>query len=317
VVAKSLSPVYNEVPEVMQYLFCGIGSFAGGDMILIIGATGTVGSELVRQLAARSTPVRALVRNPEKAASLTRLGVETVLGDLEQPSILDAALDGIRRAFLLSPIHPRQIELQGNFVEAAKRAGTVHIVKLSGLGTALDSSVRSGRWHAQTEKQIADAGLPFTFLRPLFFMHNILRFAPSIQTKGVFVSAMQTGKVAMIDVSDVAVVAVATLTTDGHEGKSYTLTGPEALSFLDVAERISAVIGTSVSYQDVPPAVMRKQLLDAGMPEWLVDVRMDFNATLSAGGASTVTDVVRMVTGKPPRTFAHFVREHASLFKRA
>jgi len=129
-------------------------------MILISGATGLVGSAALRQLTARGVPVRALVRSAEKAATLTDPGVETLIGDLEQPGSLDAALDGVTRALLISPLHPRQVEWQGNFVEAARRAGGVHIVKLSGLGTAPDSPLRSGRWHAQTERHIADVGLP-------------------------------------------------------------------------------------------------------------------------------------------------------------
>ena len=149
-------------------------------MILIVGATGLVGSATLRQLTARGVPVRTLIRNAEKAAILAGPGVETVVGDLEQPASLDAALDGVTRALLISPLHPRQVEWQGNFVEAARRAGAVHIVKLSGLGTSLDSPLRSGRWHAQTEQHIAAADLPFTYLHPPFFMQNLLRSAAAI-----------------------------------------------------------------------------------------------------------------------------------------
>jgi uncharacterized protein YbjT (DUF2867 family) len=172
-------------------------------MILIVGATGLVGSATVRQLTARGVPVRALVRSAEKAETIAGPGVETMVGDLEQPGSLDAALDGVTRALLISPLHPRQVEGQGNFVEAARRAGAVHIVKLSGLGTALDSPLRSGRWHAQTERHIAAAGLPWTYLHPPFFMQNLLRSAAVIAAQGVLVAAMQAGKIAMVDARDV------------------------------------------------------------------------------------------------------------------
>src|SRR5262249_17252064 len=145
----------------------------GGAMILIVGATGLVGSAALRQLTARSVPVRALVRSAEKAAALAGLNVETAVGDLETPGSLDAALAGVPEALLISPPPPRQGEWQGNFAEAARRAGAVHIVNLAGVGTALDSPLRSGRWHAQPERHIADPGLPWTTLRPPFFMQNL------------------------------------------------------------------------------------------------------------------------------------------------
>jgi uncharacterized protein YbjT (DUF2867 family) len=187
-------------------------------------------------------------------------------------------------------------------------------VKISGLGTALDSPVRSGRWHAQTEKNLEDSGLPFTHLRPPFFMQNILRLAPTIRASGEFVGALHQGKVAMIDVADIAAVAATALTTSGHVGKAYTLTGPEALSYEDIAEKLSNGLGRRVTYKDVPLAVMRERLLASGMPEWQVDVQVDFSTALAAGHASTVTDTIKTVTGKPPRTFEQFIREHMALF---
>jgi len=286
-------------------------------MILILGATGLVGGATVRQLTALGVPVRALVRSPEKAAAVAAPGVETVLGDLAQPASLDAALRGMRRALLISPHHPRQVELQGNFVEAARRASAVHVVKLSGLGTALDSPLQSGRWHAQTEKHLEDSGLPFTHLRPLFFMQNILRSAPAIATHGVLAAAIQEGRVAMVDARDVAAVAVAALTTDGHTGKAYTITGPEALSFREVADKLSTTTGKPITYQDVSLTAMRQDLLATGLPAWLVEVRIEFATVLRAGHAATVTDSVKAVTGKPPRTFDAFAQEHTALFQGA
>lgn len=284
-------------------------------MILIVGATGLVGNATLRQLTARGVPVRALVRSAGKAATLASPGVETVIGDLEQPASLEAALVGVTRALLISPLHPRQVEWQGNFVEAARRAGAVHVVKLSGLGTAPDSPLRSGRWHAQTERHIADAGLPWTNLHPPFFMQNLLRSAATIASQGVLTASMQAGKIAMVDARDVAAVAVAALTSDGHVGKTYTITGPEALSFQEVAAKLSDVTGRCVTYHDVPLATVRQELIAASVPSWLVDIRMEFAAALRDGYAAAVTDTVQTVTGQPVRTFDAFVREHAALFR--
>ena len=271
-------------------------------MILIVGATGLVGSATVRHLTACGVPVRALVRSAEKAATLANPGVEAMVGDLEQPVSLDAALDGVTRALLISPLHPRQVAWQGNFVEAARRTGVVHIVKLSGLGTAPDSPLRSGRWHAQTERHIADAGLPFTYLHPPFFMQNLLRSAAAIAAQGVLVASMQAGKIAMVDARDVAAVAVAALTSDDHVGKTYTITGPEALSFQEVAQKLAAATGRAVTYQDVPLAAVQQEMVATGLPEWLVDVRMEFATALRDGYAAVVTDTVQAPRG-PARAF--------------
>jgi uncharacterized protein YbjT (DUF2867 family) len=129
-------------------------------VILILGATGAVGGACVRELLARGEPFRALVRSAEKAERLRQPGLEPAIGDLEDPASLDAALEGVERALLVSPLDPRQVELQGNFIAAARRAGSVHVIKLSGLATALDSPVQSGRWHARTEQELEDSGLP-------------------------------------------------------------------------------------------------------------------------------------------------------------
>lgn len=286
-------------------------------MILIVGATGLVGSATVRQLTTLGVPVRTLVRSAAKATILAGPGIETVVGDLEQPSSLDAALDGVTRALLISPLNPHQVELQGNFVEAARRAGAVHIVKLSGLGTALDSPLRSGWWHAQTEQHIADAGLPFTHLHPPFFMQNLLRSATVIAAQGALVAAMQAGKIAMVDARDVAAVAAEALTSDGHAGKAYTITGPEALSFQEVAKKLAVATGKRVTYQDVSLDTMRQELVATGIPAWLVEVRMEFAAALRNGYAAAVTDTVQVVTGRPPLTVDAFAREHAALFRGA
>lgn len=283
-------------------------------MILISGATGRIGGATLRQLSNRGIPARALVRSPDKAASIAAPHVEPVIGDLADPSSLAKAFENVEAALLVSPLDPQQVALQGNFVEAARQAGQVHIVKISGLGTALDSPVRSGRWHAQIERGIEDSGLPFTHLRPPFFMQNILRFAPSIRANGTFVGTLGQGKVAMIDAQDIAAVAATVLTTPGHTGRTYVLTGPQALSYADIAERMSALLGRAVCYQNVSLAAMQEQWRATGMPEWHVEVQSDFTAALRAGDAATVTQTVADVTGRRPRAFEQFFQEHLALF---
>ncbi len=285
-------------------------------MILVSGATGLVGGEVLRLLAERGVPARALVRSREKAAALARSGIEPVVADFAQPETLAPALRGVTRALLVSHHDLRQVELQRNFVEAARREGGVHVVKLSGLATAPGSRSQSGRWHAETEAEIRDAGLPWTFLHPPYFMQNVLRAAPAIAAQGVLTAAMRDGRVAMVDARDVAAVAAAALTGEGHAGQTHVITGSEALSHADVAGILSEAVGAPITYRDIPFDDLRAQLLAAGAPTWLVEVRMEFTAILREGTASAVTDVVARTTGRPPRTFAEFAAEHVALFRR-
>jgi uncharacterized protein YbjT (DUF2867 family) len=286
-------------------------------VILVTGATGLVGGAVVRQLAAQGVPLRALVRSPEKAAALAGPTVETVVGDFARPETLGPALQGVTRALLVSHHDVRQVELQGNFVEAARRAGPVHVVKLSGLGTEPGSLLRSGRWHAETEAQIRDAGLPWTFLHPPYFMQNLLRAAPAVAAHGVLTAAMQEGRIAMVDALDVAAVAAAALTGPGHTGQTYVITGPEALSHAMVAAILSEAVGRRITYRDIPLDALREQLVAAGTPSWLVDVRMEFTSVLRESFAAAVTDTVARTTGHKPRTFVAFAAEHAARFRGA
>jgi uncharacterized protein YbjT (DUF2867 family) len=283
-------------------------------MILVTGATGLVGGAVVRQLVARGVPVRALVRSPEKAAALAGPAVETVVGDFERPETLGPALRGVTRALLISHHDPRQVELQRNLVAAARQEGPVHVVKLSGLGTGPGSPLQSGRWHAETESEIRAAGLSWTFLHPPYFMQNLLRAAPAIAARSVLTAAMGHGRIAMVDARDVAAVAVAALTTAGHAGQTHVITGPEALSHAAVAAILSAAVGRPIAYRDIPLDALRTELLGAGVPPWLVDVRMEFTAALREDFAATVTDTVARTTGRAPRTFAAFAAEHAAEF---
>jgi uncharacterized protein YbjT (DUF2867 family) len=286
-------------------------------VILVTGATGLVGGAVVRQLAAQGVPVRALVRSPEKAAALAGPTVESVVGDFARLETLGPALQGVTRALLISHHDVRQVELQGNFVEATRRAGPVHVVKLSGLATAPGSPSQSGRWHAETEAQIRDAGLPWTFLHPPYFMQNLLRAAPAIAAHGILTAAMTDGRIAMVDARDVAAVAAATLTGPGHAGQTYVITGPEALSHARVAEILSEAVGRRIAYRDIELDALRAQLVAAGTPPWLVQLRLEFTSLLREGFAAVVTDTVTRTTGRAPRTFAVFAAEHAARFRGA
>ena len=188
------------------------------------------------------------------------------------------------------------------------------MVKQSVPGAAPDAGLVFCRWHAQIEQYLAQSGLAHTLLRPSYFMQNFLMSAQPVAEQGVLYGMTGEGRISYIDTRDIAAVAAQVLTSPGHQGTSYTLTGPEALSAAEVAERLSAAIGRQVRYVDVGPDAFRQALADAGLPGWLVDALIEGNTLLAAGHGATVTDEVARMTGRPPQTFAQFAADHRLAF---
>jgi uncharacterized protein YbjT (DUF2867 family) len=282
--------------------------------VLVIGATGRVGGEVARRLARQGRPVRALARDPAKAAPLAALGIEIVAGDLVEPASLACAFAGIERVFLASALDPRQAELQGNAVEAARRAGVRHVVKLSGLATGLDSSVASGLWHARTEQQIERSGMAWTHLRPHFFFQNLLGAAPLVAGTGVLPCTTGAGAIAGVDARDVAECAAAALAGDAHLGCAYTVTGPESFTYAELADRLSALLGRAIHTRELTPEAARARMVADGMPAWHAELLAEFAACFARGGGARITDAVQRLTGRAPRSVGEFLREHAAAF---
>lgn len=280
----------------------------------MIGATGLVGGEVARLLAQRGVSVRALARDPGRAAPLAALGIGIAAGDLGEPESLARAFAGVERVFLASALDPRQVELQGNAVEAARRAGVRHVVKLSGLATALDSSVASGRWHAQTEREIEASGMGWTHLRPLFFFQNLLHAAPHVASAGVLPDTTGGAAIAGVDARDVAACAAAALATDTHFGCAYDVTGSEAFTYADLAERLSRLLGRAIRAPESTPEAARARMLADGMPAWHADLLAEFAACFARGGGAQVSDAVLRLSGRAPRSVAEFLDEHAAAF---
>lgn len=282
-------------------------------MILITGGTGTVGGEIVSQLAATGTPFRAMVRSPQKAAALKLTGVQIVPGDLEKPETLPAALHGIDQVLLLSSPSPNQVTLEGNMIAAAKAAGVRHIVKLSAMTADPNSPSRFPRTHGQIEQSIRQSGLQWTFLRPTFFMQNLLGLAPMVKTGTIFQPAGDS-KAGFVDVADIAAVAVETLTEPGHEGKAYDITGPELLSYHEIARILSEVLHKPVKYQDIPPAAARQAMLGMGIPEYAVDGINELMDQMRTGAYAKLSDAVSQVGKKDPSRLSDFLRDNAETF---
>ncbi len=286
-------------------------------MILVTGATGKVGTHVVEQLIERRTPVRAFVRDAVAARERFGDGVEIAVGDLERVDTLRPAMEGVTALFLLSPGDLRQTEIQNRVVDVAAEAGVRRVVKLSALGAGPQAPFRLGRMHWETEQHIARSGLEYTILRPTVFLENLLGFAPAQARQGSIFAPLGDARVAMVAARDIAAVAVAALTEDGHDGKIYNVTGPEAISFDDIAAAVGEALGQPVRYVPVGLDEVRDGMVAQGTPEWFADDMRALNRAFASGGGELVSPTVPEVTGAAGTTLDRFVREHADAFRSA
>lgn len=260
--------------------------------------------------------MRALTRSLEKAAALSALpNVEVVAGDMAQPETLAAALRGVDRAMLISSSDPAMLEVQSAFIAAAASAGVKHVVKLSGIMPELDSPFRFARMHGEIERRLEASGMAFTHLRAGEFMPAYFRQVPSIIARGMLFLPMENAKIASIDVGDIAEIAATVLTSSGHEGKIYPLTGPEALSMAEVAEKLSAATGKRIQYVNVAPDDAKNAQLAAGVPPYLADGLAELFAERRKGKEAQVSPVAQTLLGRRPTSFAEFAERNAAIFR--
>jgi uncharacterized protein YbjT (DUF2867 family) len=283
-------------------------------MILITGGTGTAGREISKALERMGVRHRSLVRNLAKAAESASPNVELVEGDLSRPETLSKALDGVRKALLLTAASPDSTQLERNFIGAAKRAGVAYIVKFSAYGASLKAPHFFGRQHGEGERRLEDSGLAFTMLRPNGFFQNFLGNAAGIQARGALHAPAGDMKFSAVDVRDIAAVAAHVLTEDGHQWQRYAITGPEALSHAEICERFSRVLGRTIQYVAVTEDAAREWMLAAGLPAWTVEKVLDLYSYYRTGAAAEVTYTVERVGRKAPVSFEQFVRDHAPAF---
>lgn len=280
-------------------------------MILITGASGNVGREVLKQVAATGARVRAAFQSAGKASSAPS-GVEVVTMDYRDPKTL-AVLEDVDRVFLVGPPTSNLAALERNAVNAIEDSGVRHIVKLSAMG---GREALFPRQHAESEDYIKSSGVPYTFLRPNGFMQNFVTYnSATINTQNAFYGVQGDGKVSHIDIRDIASVAVKVLTEDGHEGKAYTLTGQEALSNARCAEILSEDAGREIRYVDLPVDQFKQALLTAGVPEWSADALIDLQRFYAWGGASAVTGDVEQLLGRKPISFEQFSRDYVEALR--
>ena len=282
-------------------------------MILITGANGSVGKEVVREMQKTGAEFCAMYRSKEEAAKASSK-VKTAIADFRDKASLLRALQGVERMFLVcSPIR-ELVELEGNALDACKEAGVKLIVLNSALGAGdYDKSFPS--WHRKVEDKLKASEIAHVILRPNGFMQNTITYlAPSIRTQGAFYDAMGDAKTSFVDVRDVAAVAVKALTEESHSGMIYELNGPEAITQDDLAKRITANAGTEVKHRNIQREAHRKAMLDLGMPEWQVTALIDLQDYYVSGRAASVDGLIAKLLKRPARTIDEFLKEYAAEF---
>ncbi|MEM7019312.1 MAG: NmrA family NAD(P)-binding protein [Pseudomonadota bacterium] len=283
--------------------------------ILVTGATGRIGQETVRMLQEEYglTP-RVLVRDADKARQMFPSDVEMIVGDFSNSAALDKAIEGMDAILLNSPVNPAQREWQSGVARAAAKAGEPYIVKISGLGTALDSYVDSGRWHAEIEEDIRNLELPFTFLRPYFFMQNLGFQFNMIRQQGILRSAVEDAQISMVDVRDIAAVSAKLLAGEAElAGKAVPLTSREVLTYPDIANMLSDVLGRDVKYVQQSLQELSAMLEKSGQPAWHIEILMQFNRAFADGWACEPHKAVEQVLGRLPRTLRNYFEELAQV----
>lgn len=281
-------------------------------MICITGAGGTVGSAVVKDLQSANQPFRLAYFSHEKAESAHKKGFEAVVIDYNRPDTLKEAFAGCDKLFLLGPNSLDQTVLELNAVKAAKASGVRHIVKQSVMG-AVEESYSLAKVHRPIEKAIESSGLAWTFLRPNSFMQNVITFmSDTIRAEGAFYSTSGEAKISHVDVGDIAAVATRVLTNRNHEMKAYTLTGPEALTYDEIANVLSIELGSTIKHVSLSPSDLKQGMLAEGMPEQLAERMIDLERYFRENRASSISGDIKTVTGTDPRSFRNFLHEAVS-----
>jgi uncharacterized protein YbjT (DUF2867 family) len=281
-------------------------------MIVLTGATGTVGSLVSEQLSEAGIKHRVIARNPDKAKKQPT--VEVVEGHYEDKAAVESALKGATKVFLLTNSVPESVQWQKNVIDAAKKNGVQHVVRVSVQAADKSSPVKIAQWHAMTDEYLKANVPQWTLLQPTYFMTNFLGSASTIKKDGAFYGAAKNGKIATIDPRDIAAVAVKALTSDGHAGKTYVLTGKEGWSMAQIAEKIGKPIGKTVKYVDVPPEQFKAGLVSAGLADWYAQDFATMHEFIAQGGMATVDPTVGQLLGKV-RTFDDFLQRWGGGFR--
>jgi uncharacterized protein YbjT (DUF2867 family) len=286
-------------------------------MILITGATGKIGQVLVQDLLSRKCEFKVMVRSKDALRNFEALGVRAVIGDFERPGTCAEALAGVRQVFLLTVPQPAAPVLEREFLKTCKAKGVQHVVRLSAIGANPWAASGLLRCHGRCEQQLEDSGLSWTVLRPNMFMQNLAAFfGPTLARESTIYAPAGEARVAWVDTRDIAAVAGAVLTSAGHEGLIYEITGPEVCTFAEVAERLGTCLGRRIAYVDVPDGAAHQAMTGMGMTPWLAEGMITLYHYFKVNGATAqVLGTVERITGRPARTLDGYIQEHLDAFR--
>lgn len=283
-------------------------------MILITGASGTVGKAVLKEVAKSGAKHRAMYRS-EREAAKAPAGTATVVADFAKRETLPAALEGVESVYLVCSPIPELVALEGNMIDACAAAGVNHVVLNSALGAG-DWPKSFPSWHRKAEEKLRKTRISFTVLRPNSFHQNVVAYmAPSIRAQGAFYGAMGNARVSFIDVRDIAAVAAKALAGGEHAGKTYELNGPEALTYAQLAEKISAHAGRTAKYVDIAAEAQRKAMLDQGMPEWQASALLDLQEYYTSGHGGSTDGLLQRLLARAPIPMDQFLAESAGEFR--
>ena len=284
-------------------------------MILITGATGKTGSATAKSLGEKGETFRALIRNEEKKEGLESLGGEVVIGSIENTEVVNQSMQDVKTVLVLLPNSESQLALEKQLVDSAKQAGVERIVKMSSIEATPDATSPIPKLHLESEEYIKQSGLAWTMIKPNFYMQNLLASAGTIKEQGKIFLPMGDGKTGMIDTTDVGKVLAKVLSEDGHESMNHEITGPEILSFYEVAEIFSQVLGKQVDYVDVPMDAYKETLGQFLTNQWHLDAVIDLFKGIAEGGIEDKTDTFNELMGETPKSLSQFLAENSFIFK--
>lgn len=279
------------------------------ETVLVTGATGNIGHDVVPALIAGGAKVRAFVRDRAKAAPLEKAGAELAVGELEKLDTVASALKGVDTLLLITPPGPTATEQCEGVIGAAEKAGIKRIVRISVVQPDARLASDNVRQHSLTDARIQKSGIAYTILRPNFFMQNLFMSAQSIAAEGKMYWGMGDGRLAMVDVRDIVDVAAKVTLEKGHENKIYSLTGPAAITFGEAAQTLSKASGREITYVAVPPSAVEESLKAMGMGDWFPGVMRDYSKAYSENWGAGVSGDTQKVLGKPARSFESFATE--------
>jgi uncharacterized protein YbjT (DUF2867 family) len=285
-------------------------------MILLTGVTGKTGGAAANALIEKGVSIRVLVRDADKAAALKEAGVELIVGDMADRDVVAGALEGVEIAALILPNSKEQRDMELQFTDLAAAAGVKHFVKLSSLEARADAKTPIPMLHWAVEEHIRASGMDWTMIRPNFFMQNLLAAGASIKNEGKFALPMGDGIVVPMDCRDIGAVFAEVLSGGGHAGQSYEISGPEQMTFHDIAAQFSAVLGNPVEYVDADPVAYRERIGPFLSSDWHADSVMELFGEIRQNAlVPTVTDTFNTLVGRDPISFRQFVQDYIAVFK--